>query len=63
MEATIDLGDGNFETVAGFVLETLGHIPTTGETFEFDDLSVEVLEMDRLKIEAVKLTRRLARAV
>jgi putative hemolysin len=62
-EIGIDLGDGNFETVAGFVLETLGHIPTTGETFEHDDLSVEVVEMERLKIEAVKLTRRPARAV
>ena len=62
-EIGINLGDGDFETVAGFVLETLGHIPTTGETFEFDNLSVEVLEMDRLKIEAVKLTRRPARAV
>jgi putative hemolysin len=62
-EIGIDLGQGDYETVAGFVLETLGHIPTTGETFELDDLSVEVLEMDRLKIEAVKLTRRPARVI
>ena len=62
-EIGIDLGDGDFETVAGFVLEALGHIPTIGEIFESDDLSVEVLEMDRLKIESVKLTRRPVRAI
>jgi putative hemolysin len=62
-EIGIDLGDSDFETVAGFVLETLGHIPITGETFELNDLSVKVLEMDRLKIEAVKLTRRPACAI
>jgi CBS domain containing-hemolysin-like protein len=60
-ELGIDLGEGDFETVAGFVLEVLGHIPAKGETFDFNDLAVEVLEMDRLKIEAVKLTRRPAR--
>ena len=60
-EIEIDLGEGNFETVAGFVLEELGHIPVKRETFEFNELAVEVLDMDRLKIEAVKLTRRPAR--
>jgi Mg2+/Co2+ transporter CorB len=60
-ELGIDLGEGDFETVAGFVLEALGHIPASGEAFEFIELAVEVLEMDRLKIEAVKLTRRPAR--
>ena len=57
-ELDIDLGDGDFETVAGFVLEALGHIPTKGETFESRGLLVEVIEMDRLKIETVKLTKR-----
>ena len=57
-ELDIDLGDGDYETVAGFVLDALGHIPSEGETFETAGLSVEVAEMKGLKIEAVKLIRK-----
>ncbi len=57
-ELDIDLGDGDYETVAGFVLDSLGHIPHEGESFETAGLSVEVAEMNGLKIEAVKLVRK-----
>ncbi len=57
-ELDIDLGDGDYETVAGFVLDALGHIPHEGESFETAGLSVEVAKMKGLKIEAVKLVRK-----
>ena len=57
-ELDIDLGDGDYETVAGFVLDALGHIPHEGESFETAGLSVEVAEMKGLKIEAIKLVRK-----
>lgn len=57
-ELDINLGQGEFETVAGFVLEALGHIPVEGETFEARDLAIEVTEMADLKIEAVKIVRK-----
>ena len=57
-ELDIDLGDGDFETAAGFVLEALGHIPTEGEVFESRRLIVEIMEMDGLKIEMIKLTKK-----
>ena len=57
-ELDIDLGQGEFETVAGFVLEALGHIPAEGEAFEARDLAVEVTEMADLKIEAVKIVKK-----
>ena len=57
-ELDIDLGAGDYETVAGFVLDALGHIPHEGEAFETAGLSVEVVEMKGLKIEAVKLVRK-----
>ena len=57
-ELDIDLGDGDYETVAGFVLDALGHIPKEGESFETAGLSVEVAEIKGLKIEAVKLVRK-----
>ena len=56
-ELGIQLAEGEFETVAGFVLDILGHIPAQGEQFEYGDLKVEVTEMIDLKIESVKLTK------
>ena len=56
-ELGIEVAEGDFETVAGFVLEVLGHIPAEGERFEYRDLKVEVTEMTNLKIEAIKLTK------
>ena len=56
-ELDIHLPEGDFETMAGFVLDVLGHIPTPGEQFEHGDLRLEVTEMRGLKIETVKVTR------
>ena len=56
-ELGIELPDGDFETVAGFVLEALGHIPNRGEQFEHGDLKIEVTEMRGLKVDTIMLTR------
>ena len=56
-ELDIDLPEGDFETVAGFALDVLGHIPVAGERFEFGDLSFEIIEMTELKIETIKVTK------
>ena len=53
----LDIEEGDFETVAGWALERLGHIPAAGETFEADGLAVEIIEMDNLKIETLRLTK------
>ena len=53
----LDIEEGDFETVAGWALERLGHIPADGETFEADGLAVEIIEMDNLKIETLRLTK------
>ena len=53
----LDIEEGDFETVAGWALERLGHIPAAGETFEADGLAVEIIEMDNLKIEMLRLTK------
>ena len=53
----LDIEEGDFETVAGWALERLGHIPTEGETFDADDVSVEIIEMDTLKIEGLRVTK------
>jgi CBS domain containing-hemolysin-like protein len=47
--------EGEYETVAGFVLDRLGHIPAAGEGVEFDGWRIEVVEMDRLRVALVRL--------
>ncbi|MDR1613791.1 MAG: hemolysin family protein [Planctomycetota bacterium] len=50
--------DDDFETVAGFVLDNLGHIPAAGETFVFDGrLEVKVLQADERRVRRVRLAR------
>lgn len=43
--------DRDYATVAGFVLETLKHIPETGEWFEAQGWRFEVVDMDGRKID------------
>jgi CBS domain containing-hemolysin-like protein len=50
------LPEGDYETLAGFVLDRLGHIPTEGEVVEFDGWSLEVLAMDRHRIAEVRVS-------
>lgn len=49
-------GEG-FETVGGFLLSRLGRVPATGERFEIDGLSVEVLEAERRRITRVRVSK------
>jgi CBS domain containing-hemolysin-like protein len=48
--------EGEYETLAGFVLERLGQIPDRpGAAFEHDDWGFEVAEMDRLRVATVRV--------
>ncbi len=51
---------GIFHTLGGFVLHFLGHIPQSGEYFEWSDLRFEVVDMDGARIDKVLLTRLLS---
>lgn len=42
--------DGGVETLAGFMLTRLGHIPKTGETVDYEDRRLTVAEMDGRRI-------------
>ena len=48
--------DGDYETIAGFLLDRLGHIPVVGERVDHDGWTVEVAAMERLRIAQVRLT-------
>ncbi len=56
-EMRIELPDGEYETIAGFALDVLGHIPVQGEQFEYADLKFEILRIQGLKIERIRVTR------
>ncbi len=56
-ELEIELPDGDYETVAGFVLDQLGHIPREGETITLDGYRITVSEVKGVKIESVVITR------
>jgi putative hemolysin len=46
----------DFDTVAGFVLHELEHIPNTGETFEWRDFKFEIIDMDGQRIDKIMVT-------
>lgn len=45
--------EGNYHTLGGFVIESLGKIPQSGESFTSDGLQVEVVDMDSIRIDKV----------
>lgn len=48
-------GEQEFDTLAGFILHELKHIPETGETFEWRGFEFEILDMDGQRIDKVLL--------
>lgn len=46
-----------YQTLAGFVVKTLGHVPKEGETFEAQGYIIEVLDMDRHRVDKVLVLR------
>ncbi|HSM65376.1 MAG TPA: hemolysin family protein [Ilumatobacteraceae bacterium] len=50
-----DLPDGEYDTVAGLVLDRLQHIPEVGESFVVDGVFVEVVEVEGFAIERLRL--------
>jgi putative hemolysin len=47
----------DYETVAGFVLNLLGHIPKEGERLMYKQLRIAITEMRGKKIEKIRLTK------
>jgi putative hemolysin len=54
----IEIEEGEFETVGGFVLARVGRVPAVGERFDIDGLEVEILEAERRRIHKIRLRRR-----
>jgi CBS domain containing-hemolysin-like protein len=52
-----DLPEGPFETLGGFLMARLGHIPHAGETVNEDGWDFTVTSVDRHRVEEVRVTR------
>jgi CBS domain containing-hemolysin-like protein len=46
-----------FETVGGYLLSHVGRVPSVGERFDVDGLSVEVIDAERRRINKVRMSR------
>lgn len=55
-EMGLEVPEGEYETIAGYVLQQLGHIPRTGEAVTLDGYRIAVSEVNGVKIESVEIT-------
>jgi len=49
----IDLPEGNFESVGGFIIHIVGKIPQVGEKIRFGDMEITIKKADQRKIDKV----------
>lgn len=49
--------EGRYETIAGFVMDQLEHIPTVAESFTWGGYTFEVVDMDGIRIDKVLVSR------
>jgi putative hemolysin len=52
----VDLPEGPYETLAGYVMACLGHVPRLGEAVEVDGHRLEVSELDGRRTARVRVT-------
>jgi putative hemolysin len=48
-----DEARGYFQTVGGFIMSYLGHIPAASDHFEWSGLRIEVMDMDGMRVDKV----------
>ncbi len=56
-ELNLSLPKGDYETVAGFILEHLGRLPVEGDYFNYNGLRIVVTEITGMKIDKIMVTK------
>lgn len=51
----LEIPNGDYETIAGFVIDNIGHIPKANETITIDNFSILVIRADNVRIDLIKL--------
>lgn len=55
-ELHLNLSSDSYESVAGIIMETLDKIPETGDTVTLDECTLEVLSVDRKRVDQIRIT-------
>jgi CBS domain containing-hemolysin-like protein len=55
-EFELKIPEGDYATIAGYILLKLGRIPMRGESFKIDNNRIQILKSDKTKIDLLKLT-------
>jgi putative hemolysin len=56
-ETGLTIPEGHYETVGGFVMDRLGRVARPGDAVQVDGCRLEVLAVDRSRVERVRITR------
>jgi len=56
-ELGLQLPPGDYDTVAGFILNLLGHIPQEGEQIKYGSLKIAITQMREQRIEKILVTK------
>lgn len=56
-ELNLELPEGNYQTLAGFILDKLGHVPEIGTTLIQDNIKLIITQATDTRIEMVKIQR------
>jgi CBS domain containing-hemolysin-like protein len=51
--------EGDYDTLGGFVVSSVGRVPEVGAVVEWNDLTLEVVAADERHVAQVRITRRL----
>ena len=55
-EYELNIPDGDYETIAGYIMLKIGRIPHKGESFKVDNYLVHIIRSDKTKIDLIKFT-------
>lgn len=56
-EHELKIPEGDYETIAGYIMSKIGRIPLKGESFKIDDFQILILRSDKTKIDLIKLKK------
>jgi putative hemolysin len=57
VDGLLDEAKGNFHTVGGFVMQHLGRVPSVADWFEWEGLRIEVVDMDKNRVDKLLVSR------
>jgi len=52
-----NLEPGEYDTIGGLIVKTFSHLPTRGETVDFEGFNVKVLRADKRRIHLLRFER------